>query len=102
MTRSSRNRKLPSHRKPSKPRQKDKPILSDLRLPGPGLSRSSNRLYWRQSAMKAAFGVGLVLATACAASSAQLPKECKPPADRDQALHNNPSAVVFGETGAWF
>jgi hypothetical protein len=52
--------------------------------------------------MKAALGLGLVLASACAASSAQLPEECKSPAYREQALRGNLSAKVYGETGAWF
>ena len=52
--------------------------------------------------MKAALGLGLVLASACAASSAQLPEECKSSAYREQILRDNPTAKAYGETGAWF
>jgi tetratricopeptide (TPR) repeat protein len=52
--------------------------------------------------MKVALGLASVLAVVCAASATQLPEGCQPPASLRETLHNNPSAKVFGETGAWF
>jgi tetratricopeptide (TPR) repeat protein len=52
--------------------------------------------------MKTALGLGFVLASACAAPSAQIPEECKLPVHREQVLRDNPSAKAYGETGAWF
>jgi len=52
--------------------------------------------------MKVALGLASVLAVVCAASATQLPEECQPPASLREAVHNNPSAKVLGEAGAWF
>src|SRR5215469_14068731 len=52
--------------------------------------------------MKFALGLGLVLATGFSASSAQLPKECKPNSDNEEAIRDSPSAKVYGQTGHWF
>ena len=52
--------------------------------------------------MKVALGLGLVLATGFSASSAQLPKECKPNSDNEEAIRDSPSAKVYGQTGHWF
>src|SRR6516225_6064945 len=52
--------------------------------------------------MKVALGLGLVLATGFCAFSAQLPKECKPNSDNEEAIRDSPSAKVYGQTGHWF
>lgn len=52
--------------------------------------------------MRVLLGLGIVLATVFPASSTQLPEECTLPAAREQALRDNPSAKLYGETGGWF
>ena len=49
-----------------------------------------------------ALSLGSVLACAIAAASTQLPLECKPPADRQQAVRDNPTAKGYGAIGTWF
>ncbi|HEX7156051.1 MAG TPA: tetratricopeptide repeat protein, partial [Burkholderiaceae bacterium] len=48
-----------------------------------------------------AAGLGCALGCAVAAW-AQLPEGCKVPADRERALHDNPTSRTYGEAGAWF
>jgi tetratricopeptide (TPR) repeat protein len=52
--------------------------------------------------MKAALSLGVVLASACAAPSAQMAEQCKLPAHQAQVLRDNGTAKAYGETGAWF
>lgn len=53
------------------------------------------------SGMKVYLGVALALASAMGAASTQLPDECKLPAYAEQAIRNNPTGKLYGETGAW-
>jgi tetratricopeptide (TPR) repeat protein len=52
--------------------------------------------------MKAALGFGILLASACAAPSAQMAEQCKLPAHQEEVLRDSRTAKAYGEAGAWF